>query len=372
MITTSGFKLSNLARYTPVDPNLVSFQPTKITEGALDAIRLAGNLQKYQSDRMKQEEEKALQQQRMEAARAAYGAQTASSLETMALAPVRTQDALAQFSAAAELRPGETALRKASTQSKSADLAFNEAIRNDVEAAKKVEAQTSAATAGMSAANKVQQLQLQAAELNDAIINSPQDKELQRKAKEVDVKYKEALSEQAKAAAKLSLEKPDIEREKIAQKKAAAEDLAKLAKDARAAATATASTASRRGSMLVEDPQKPGGALVPLSSIQGRLFEQDKAGNWVVKKEFLGRKPISIPPQLQQQLNAYQQLMQTEKRLLEEADALDAEVYGARKSAVKSQSNEPEIAKQEEASTGSQSTKIRLVMKPDGTFAPKQ
>ncbi len=349
MITTSGFRLSNLPRYTPVDPNLVAFQPTKLTEGALDALRLASNLQKYQSDRQKQEEEKALQQQRMEAARAAYGAQAALGRKTMALAPREAETALADFKVADELRQPKADLERSLIGSRSKDLAFNEAIRGEVETAKKVEAETAAATAGMSAANKVMQLQQQAEQLRDAIANSPEDNKLKRELQQAEKDLKTALADQYKATAAASKEKIDVEREKIKAKQEAANSVRELAKDARSAAAAASSAVSRRGAMQVEDPQKPGGALVPLASLQGRIFEQDKAGNWVPKKEFFGDKAIPIPPTIMQQLKAYQQLMDREKRLLEEADDLDLQAYDARKSA---QSNEPSSAKKDEASTG--------------------
>lgn len=362
MITTSGFRLSNLARFTPVDPNLVAFQPTKITEGALDALRLASTLQKYQSDRKKQEEENALQQQRMEAAKAGYGAQTALAQETMALAPARTAGVLADFKVADELRQPKANLEMSLLGSKSKDLAFNEAIRGEVETAKRVEAETAAATAGMSAANKVQQLQLQAAELTDAIINNPKDKDLQRKAKEVDAEYKKALTDQATAAAELSRAKPTIEQNKIAARRELANTEEKRVQNLEKLASDALMQADRIGSREIEDPSSAKSARSTINSLQGRIMEQDDNGNWNLKKGIFVKAPS---PQVVQMLKLYQEQ-------LNEAEQYKAQARAARKRLQSALSDEPEVAKKEEAATDTQPPKIRLVLKPDGSLAPRQ
>lgn len=412
MITTSGFRLSNLARFTPVDQNLVAFQPTKVTEGALDALRLASTLQKYQSDKRKQEEENALQQQRMEAARAGYGAQAALGQKTMALAPREAEIALADFKVADELRQPKADLERSLLGSRSKDLAFNEAIRGDVEAAKKVEAETAAATAGLKAANTTSQLmnegaalrstaadlafkdrvrpnvesaaelkayqdaeltamnwaarvndaKIKEAELRNKLANFPEDSSVAREAEKAKVEKTKAEAELNRAQAELARMKPTIEQNKLAAKRELANTAEKQVQNLDKLAESALMQANRIGGQRIDDPFNPKGAPTTVNSLQTRIMEQDANGNWVVKTGIFKSTP---PPQVLQLIKLYQDQ-------LNEAEQYKDQARAARKRLQSALSDEPEIAKKEESSTGEQPSKIRLVLKPDGSLLHKQ
>ena len=76
MITTQGFRLSNLPRYTPVDPSLVAFNPSAATSGIMDALRVGATLEKIKADRAAAEELAATREARIAYENATKGAAT--------------------------------------------------------------------------------------------------------------------------------------------------------------------------------------------------------------------------------------------------------------------------------------------------------
>jgi len=75
-IITQGHRLSNLPRYTPVDPSLVAFNPSAATSGIMDALRVGATLEKIKADRAAAEELAATRDARIAYENATKGAAT--------------------------------------------------------------------------------------------------------------------------------------------------------------------------------------------------------------------------------------------------------------------------------------------------------
>ncbi len=129
-ITTQGHRLSNLPRYTPVDPSLVAFNPSAATSGIMDALKVGATLDKIRAERAAQAELAATRPTRVGATiaqdklleaiatkrlpnvsdqaateAAELLARRALAGETTALSPVRTEAETARYKGIAKATP---------------------------------------------------------------------------------------------------------------------------------------------------------------------------------------------------------------------------------------------------------------------------
>lgn len=106
-INTSGYQFNNLARYTPVDPSLVAFNPSQLVNGAMDATKLAASIQKYQTDKAISAELAANRQARIEADKAKLALLTQTDIAGQQLVNPRVADELGKLNFNQQLREGE-------------------------------------------------------------------------------------------------------------------------------------------------------------------------------------------------------------------------------------------------------------------------
>lgn len=80
MINTSGFRLSQMPNYTPVDPSLVAMNPGAITQGIGASFQLANLLEQVKAQRQKRQLMDAIMQGQIEAENARNQATTATAM----------------------------------------------------------------------------------------------------------------------------------------------------------------------------------------------------------------------------------------------------------------------------------------------------
>lgn len=119
-IQTAGSQVSVMPQYSPVNPSLVAFNPTSVSDGMMNAFNLAKALEEIKSKKALQAEIEATRQKRIEAANAknTLGAAT----DTSALGLVEPQTALEL----GKIGQQQTLLEP-TTKSKLSDLYFNTA-----------------------------------------------------------------------------------------------------------------------------------------------------------------------------------------------------------------------------------------------------
>lgn len=130
-INTSGFRVSNLARYTPVDPTLVGLNPNAFMSGMEGAMKIGSLREKILADRALQEELAATRESRIKRQQAenVFGASSAESQGRRL--PVQEQYELAQLASNIKRLPAGEELFFSDTKAKKAE---NERLLKTVEA----------------------------------------------------------------------------------------------------------------------------------------------------------------------------------------------------------------------------------------------
>lgn len=347
MITTEGFKLNNLARFTPADPTLVAFNPTKLSEGALQTLQLANNLQKYQVQKSQMEELEALKQARIKAGLAGLELGAATDAERLravvpevdarlaALERQSTQDksftrttpleeeariAKLKFgrdeaNAATSFIPTEYELKAGEAKNRLGDLSIlgqtlpNRRIAEGFAALAKANSAPSLAVASEIQANTAPaKARLDAAQTQVALGSVESDKKAKdaKLAAETANLNAEALKNTGMANAYNA--KPDIEAAKLA---AANEKRLGLEAEIKALETSKTHYVQQQDALSRTNVINLKGQVTPLNSIESDAFEYDKNGNWVEKKGFFSNP--KLPPATKQLLRDYQEVRQKAK-----------------------------------------------------------
>jgi hypothetical protein len=90
MIQTSGFQVGAMPTYTPVNPSLVAFNPTEVSDGMLKAFRISNALEELKASKAKQAELAATRSARIAMENAVAGSNTAKAVAETPMHAQRT------------------------------------------------------------------------------------------------------------------------------------------------------------------------------------------------------------------------------------------------------------------------------------------
>ncbi len=233
-ITTGGFGVNVIPQYTPVDPRLVAFDPTQISNGVLSAFQVVDNYKKMQAFNKAQAELDATRAGRIASTNSGYEAnisdndlrlatnpltgeaRNANSRATIAIAPkqtelqglqlagdLATQPAKNELNAAAvahqqEVQPRQQTLEIADLQQKAADMDLNLQTQHQ-----KALAENQALLRAAELADPKHALDV--ADVHDRLANQANDAALRRQKLQLEIANIQAHNEALRAQAAYNL-----------------------------------------------------------------------------------------------------------------------------------------------------------------------
>lgn len=200
-ISTSGFDIPVQARYTPVDPNLVAFNPNEVTKGVLSAYQVAETQAKLKAYQALQQELDATRQSRIGAqnAKDVLGAATdtgalknvdvlnqsvgqgalaniALAKKTIATAPGQAEAINAETANTVATLPGQTEATVAKQKFDASQRAAIESVQSFHNAALSSAAPTDYLTTLNTASTNLVTAKFQLAKIEDELKSLPEDK----------------------------------------------------------------------------------------------------------------------------------------------------------------------------------------------------
>lgn len=109
-IQTRGFGVDVMPHYTPVDPGLVAFNPSALTNGVLEQFKVANEAEKLKAFQMQQDELNQLRQERIATAHAKLQNEAGQAQSETVLRGPTTQNALYGLETQSQLQPGARTL----------------------------------------------------------------------------------------------------------------------------------------------------------------------------------------------------------------------------------------------------------------------
>lgn len=299
-IQTEGFKPTNFPQYQPVNPALQGFNPSNVTQGALEGIQVQDNLEQLKKLRAHEAEWAAMADTRNKKLKAETKMAEILADHERQMAQIRERKGeteAAKGEKTAESSVGATnAQNTVITKSAEASIPniapaaavdaaaikgklFSQNLQNEAQ----VETQDIARDAAWQSALKAKYAaELEVKKAQDEITNFGPDTDRARRLGDAAIALKQAEAADANARAAFNLKRPDIEAQKAANSTAAQDVAIKMHKEATSVLRNQQMFVDKLGDDEVPDPANP---KVPtkVRILAAQLMKNDK-GEVVVRK----------------------------------------------------------------------------------------